>query len=214
MIVFHVFGSFILTVLKYLKCIDCWESFKKRKTKPFELYYRGWHWSGMGQSFLQSFFFFFSYHFTILVQGPEIFFFIFCDIRHLLSLQELEAQLVRSDWRQKTALGEFSDDFLELPGSLRRKPFCNIGECGGLCFDQRFESILFLALWIHKNPEFCFLGKYCISGLKSPSESLEPEVTLSQAYNAHRLRLASVQPGLWLVHIRTHYVSQSVRTFR
>lgn len=36
----------------------------------------------------------------------------------------------------------------------------------------------------HKNPEFCFLGKYCNSGLMSPSESLEPEVTLSQADNA------------------------------
>lgn len=62
---------FFKTVLKYLKCIDCWLSFKN-KTKPFELYYRGWHCSGMGQSFLQSF----SYHLMILVQEPEIFSFL------------------------------------------------------------------------------------------------------------------------------------------
>lgn len=59
-----------------------------------------------------SIFFFFPYHFTILVQGPEIFFFIFCDVSHLLSQQEHEAQLVQSDWRQKTALGESSDEFI------------------------------------------------------------------------------------------------------
>lgn len=65
------FLFFFLTVLKYLKCIDCWLSFKN-KTKPFELYYKGWHCSGMGQSFLQ----FFSYHLMILVQELEIFLFI------------------------------------------------------------------------------------------------------------------------------------------
>lgn len=65
------FFFFFLTVLKYLKCIDCWLSLKS-KTKPFELYYWGWHCSGMGQSFLQSF----SYHLMILVQELEIFLFI------------------------------------------------------------------------------------------------------------------------------------------
>lgn len=95
-----------------------------------------------------SIFFFFLYHFTILVQGPEIVFFTFCDVSHLLSQHEHEAQLVRSGWRQKTALGESSDEFIELPGSLTWKPFCDIGECGRLGFDQGFGSILFLAHFI------------------------------------------------------------------
>lgn len=82
---FFVFCFFFLTVLKYLKCIDCWLSFKN-KTKPFELYYRGWHCSGMGQSFLQ----FFSYHLMILVQELEIFLFIpwyFTSTLHSMSIK-------------------------------------------------------------------------------------------------------------------------------
>lgn len=68
-----------------MKCIDCWLSFKN-KTKPFELYYRGWHCSGMGQSFLQ----FFSYHLMILVQELEIFLFIpwyFASTLHSMSIK-------------------------------------------------------------------------------------------------------------------------------
>lgn len=103
----------------------------------------------MGQSFLQSFFF--PYHFTILVQGPEILFFMFCNISHLYSQHEHEAQLVGRDWRQETAPGEPSAGFMELPiyqVAWQAKPFCSIGECGRLCFDQRFGSILFLAHFI------------------------------------------------------------------
>lgn len=135
----------------------------------------------------------FSYHFTILVQGPEIFFFIFCDISHLNSQHEHKAQLVRSETGdRRQPLGGFQ----WLNGASwwpNWKPSCNICECGRLCFDQRFGSILFLAHFIvlcgyTQNPESCFLGKYWNSGLKSPSESLEPEVTLSQSYNAHWLQ--------------------------
>lgn len=65
----------------------------------------------------------------------------------------------------------------------------------------------------HKNPEFCFLGKYCNSGLKSPNESLEPEVTLSQANNVQQLLtcllaaifLAGTYPYTSLFTISTHF---------
>lgn len=64
----------------------------------------------------------------------------------------------------------------------------------------------------HQIPEFCFLGKYCNSGLKSPSESLEPKVTLSQAYNAHRLqtRLRAAKVMAW--HIPVHITSHNQYT--
>lgn len=66
------FGSFFF----FFNCVKVLELYWlltifKNKTKSFELYYRGWHCSGMGQSFLQDF----SYHLIILVQEHEIFIF-------------------------------------------------------------------------------------------------------------------------------------------
>lgn len=188
MTVFRVFVSFILTVLKYLKCIDCWESLK---TKPYELYYRGWRWPGMGQSFLQFFF-----HTTSQFWCKDLRFSPLCSVIffHLHSQHEHEAQLVRSEMETEDSLGEFSDDdLMELPGSPTENPsviYVNgVGCVSTRDLDLSYSWLISLcSVDTHKNPEFCFLGKYWNSGLKSPSESLEPEVTLSQAYNVHRLQ--------------------------
>lgn len=191
MIVFHVFVSFILTVLKYLKCIDCWESLK---TEPYELYYRGWRWPGMGQSFLQSFFFFFiplhnfgarTWDFLPYV----LWYFSICTHSTSTKPSWYEVRLETED-----SLGEFSDDdLMELPGSPTENPsviYVNGAGCVSTRdLDLSYSWLISLcSVDTHKNPEFCFLGKYWNSGLKSPSESLEPEVTLSQAYNVHRLQ--------------------------
>lgn len=92
------------------------------------------------------------------------------------------------------SLGEFSDDdLMELPGSPTENPsviYVNGAGCVSTRdLDLSYSWLISLcSVDTHKNPEFCFLGKYWNSGLKSPSESLEPEVTLSQAYNVHQLQ--------------------------
>lgn len=79
-------------------------------------------------------------------------------------------------------LHEFSDyDFIDLHCSPKKQKqketFCNIYSSIKLCFDQRFGYISFAgsyccALWVHtKLLNFVFLGKYCNSGLKLPSET-------------------------------------------
>lgn len=189
MTVFRVFVSFILTVLKYLKCIDCWESLK---TKPYELYYRGWRWPGMGQSFLQFFFFIPLHNFGARTWDflPYVLWYLsICT--HSMSTKPswYEVRLETED-----SLGEFSDDdLMELPGSPTENPsviYVNGAGCVSTRdLDLSYSWLISLcSVDTHKNPEFCFLGKYWNSGLKSPSESLEPEVTLSQAYNVHRLQ--------------------------
>lgn len=55
---------------------------------------------GIDRKWDKVFFNLFSYHFMILVQEPEVFFFISCDSSHLLSQHEHEAQLVPCDWGQ------------------------------------------------------------------------------------------------------------------
>lgn len=87
----------------------------------------------------------------------------------------------------------FSSDLMELPGSPTENPlviYVNVAGCVlTRDLDLSYSWLISLcSVDTHKNPEFCFLGKYWNSGLKSPSESLEPEVTLSQAYNAHWLQ--------------------------
>lgn len=83
MIVFRVFGSF-----NCVKVLEMYWLLTVCKNKIFELYYRGWHCSWMGQSVLQSFL----TTYMILVQEPEIFLFMFHDSSHLLSQHELGAQ--------------------------------------------------------------------------------------------------------------------------
>lgn len=119
------FRFFFLNCVKYLKCIDCWLSLKN-KTKPFELYYRGWHCSGMGQSFLQSF----SYHLMILVQELEIFLFI--PWYFTTTLHGMSAKPRGTEWPSTShdiLLGPWvfsGDDFLELHCSLKLQCFCEI----------------------------------------------------------------------------------------
>lgn len=142
MIVFHVFVSFILTVLKYLKCIDCWESLK---TKPYEFYYRGWCWPGMGQSFLQTFFFIPLRNFG--VRTWDFLLYILWYFPSELTAWARGPVGTKWDWRQRQPWGVFP----WLNGASwwpNWKPSCNICERGGLCFDQRFTSILFLAHFI------------------------------------------------------------------
>lgn len=138
-------------MFKYLNCIDCWLSLKKtnkHKTKLFELYYRGWHCSGMGQSFLQSS----SYHSTILVQELEIFLIYF--LFHIRSSQhEHEAQrhqgaehsqmIVGGTWPSEGLCRFGDDDFIELQRSLEYG-FVTYADTT-LCLDKIFASAPFLA---------------------------------------------------------------------
>lgn len=191
MIVFHVFVSFILTVLKYLKCIDCWESLKN---KTIRVILQRLALTRNGTKFSSIFFFFFiplhnfgarTWDFLPYV----LWYFSICT--HSMSTKPswYEVRLETED-----SLGEFSDDdLMELPGSPTENPsviYVNGAGCVSTRdLDLSYSWLISLcSVDTHKNPEFCFLGKYWNSGLKSPSESLEPEVTLSQAYNVHRLQ--------------------------
>lgn len=160
----------------------------------------------------------------ILVQEPEIFFFIFWDISRLLSQHDHEAQLVRSGWGQwedsSTSLSqqpwELSSWSFMAAGN--ENPFVIYVNLAGCVLtrdlDRSYSWLISLcSMDTHKNPEFCFLGKYCNSGLKSPSESLEPEVTLSQANNVQQLLtcllaaifLAGTYPYSSLFTTSTHF---------
>lgn len=172
------FGSFyfILTVLKYLNCIDCWPSLRN-KTKLFELYYRGWRCSGMGQSFLQSF----SYHLMISVQKLEIFLFIsyFTSALHSMSMKPSGTKWLNTTKRYFMAL-----DYLKGLGSFQmmvslsfiaawnkvlwcmQTSSCVLTRYLDMSY---FWPISLCSVGIYKNPEFYFLGKYCNSGLMSSS---------------------------------------------
>lgn len=72
------------------------------------------------------------------------------------------------------SLGEFSDDdLMELPGSPTENPsviYVNGAGCVSTRdLDLSYSWLISLcSVDTHKNPEFCFLGKYWNSGLKSP----------------------------------------------
>lgn len=144
---FPFFFSFLVNYVKVLELY--WLlTILKNKTKLFELYYRGWHCSGMGQSFLQSF----SYHLMILVQELEIFLFIpwyFTSALHSMSMEPSGTK-----WQNKikwylwhltiwSTLGVFRWRFhwASLKPEIK---FCAICEPIKLCFDQIFSYVLFL----------------------------------------------------------------------
>lgn len=198
-------------MLKYLKCIDCWLSFKNKTIwvilQRLALIGNGTKFSSIFLKPLHDF-------------GARTWDALLYSLWYFPS-----ALIALSDWRQTAALpcrrslGDMQMTSLSFMAAWNENPFVihvNLAT-HVLTRDLDIAYSWFISLCsmdTHKNPEFCFLGKYCNSGLMSPSESLEPEVTLSQADNAQRCRLASLQPFPGLVHIRTHYCSRSVRTFR
>lgn len=142
MIVFHVFVSFFLTVLKYLKCIDCWLSFKN---KTIWVILQRLALNGNGTKF-SSIFFKPLHDFGARTWDALLY-----------SLWYFPSALIAlSDWRQSADSSsslseepwECADDFTELCGSLRWKPFCNSCDSGDLCVDQRFGYSLFLVHFI------------------------------------------------------------------
>lgn len=188
--------------------------FKKTNKQPFELYYRGWHWSGMGQSFLQSFFFFFSIPLYDFVARTWDFSSLYPVIFPICS----RSMSVKPSWYEGTGarrlpLGRLQMTLWGFLLAWQENPFVTYVNVAGwaLTRDVDLASSWLISLCsvdTHQIPEFCFLGKYCNSGLKSPSESLEPKVTLSQAYNAYqlqtRLRAAKVMAWHIPVHITSH----------
>lgn len=116
MIVFPVlvffFFFFLVNYVKVLELYWLLTILKQYKTKLFELYYRGWHCSGTGQSFLQSF----SYHLMILVQELEIFLFIpwyFISALHSMSMKPSGTK-----WQNKIKL-YMALDYLKYLGSFQ-----------------------------------------------------------------------------------------------
>ena len=97
---------FLKTVLSTWNVLTA-DYLSKTKTKPFELYYRGWHCAGMGQSFLQSFL----YHFMILVQELKMFLFIpwdFTSTLHSMSMKPSGTKWLNTiEWYFAWALGVF-----------------------------------------------------------------------------------------------------------
>lgn len=191
MIVFHVFVSFIFNCVKVLEMYWLLRIFKNRTIRVI---LQRLALTRNGTKFSSIFFFFF--HTTSQFWCKDLRFSPLCSVIffHLHSQLEHEAQLVRSEVETEDSLGEFSDDdLMELPGSPTENPsviYVNGAGCVSTRdLDLSYSWLISLcSVDTHKNPEFCFLGKYWNSGLKSPSESLEPEVTLSQAYNVHRLQ--------------------------
>lgn len=148
------------------------------KLKTTSCYFRVWCCSGLGQSFLQS-----SSHKLMIWFGEELEIFLFISWYFTSVLHSLNMKYICTKWLNtikwyfspldKKALEIFRWwlHWASLQPELKFMIYASQLSCA---LTRNLDFFLGWALWsmnTYKITEFCFLGKYCNSGLKSSSET-------------------------------------------